>query len=40
MTLIKLPVPETNLASEISPMFSITRQENRIEEDPKAVSAP
>jgi hypothetical protein len=39
MTLIKLPVLETNQARKISPMFSVTRDENRTEEDPEAVSA-
>jgi hypothetical protein len=39
MTLIKLPVLETNQARKISPMFSITSEENRTEEDPEEVSA-
>jgi hypothetical protein len=39
MTLIKLPLLETNQARNIFPMFSITREENRTEEDPEAVSA-
>lgn len=40
MTLIKLPVLETNQARKIPPMFSVTREENRTEKDPEALSAP
>jgi hypothetical protein len=39
MTLIKLPVLETNQARKISPIFSITREKNRTEEDLEAISA-
>jgi hypothetical protein len=40
MTLIKLPALETNQVGKIFPMFSITKEGNRAEEDPEAVSAP